>query len=205
MKMMIENAMPVEYNNVLLSIDPKRPFTTPTEFMNDALKIPVHAISTYLAMKKSREDVNGTSLIVRDASGNFIIAGIVKYHAPEQMDQAGNWSYEFTFNEEDVKETHQYVINDTTFTAIAMKVSHNHSLVIKDETYVFNLVLAFFIALKNVLSDNIVLHPEEEVEIESDGYFIATCAIEDGEKVYSLVPSGDMKKIIKDDSTLEMN
>ena len=39
--------------------------------------------------------------------------------------------------------------------------------------------------------------------MELEGYYIASSAIENDEKVYSLVPDGQMKRLIKDDSSLE--
>ena len=196
MKTTIENALPVEYNRVLAL----RGLMLEQDLINDFMKVPVHSFSKYLGLKKNRED-NGTSLVLRDEKGNFIIAGVVKYHAPEKEDQAGNWSYEFTFNEEDIKETHQYIVTAAAFMEVLSAVGKSHQLVITDMEFALDLVIGFFAALKNVLEQNVT--PTEEFEIEAEGFFIATAAIEGDEKVYSLVPSGEMKRLIKDDSTLE--
>lgn len=196
MKVTIENALPMEYNRLLalrgLQLEP--------EVLDDMMKVPVHAISKYLGLKKNRED-NGTALVTRDEKGNFIIAGVVRYHAPEKEDQAGNWSYEFTFDEEDIKECHQYLVTDASFMEVLSRVANNHQLVITDMEFALDLIIGFFTSLKNVLEQNV--SPTEEFELESEGFFIATSAIEGDEKVYSLVPSGEMKRLIKDDSTLE--
>lgn len=197
MKTTLENAMPIEYNRVLAL----RGLTLESDLINDVMKVPVHAFSKYLGLKKNRED-NGTSLVLRDEKGNFIIAGVVKYHAPEKEDQAGNWSYEFTFNEEDIKDTHQYIVTDAAFMEVLSKVAINHQVVITEMEFALDLIIGFFTALKNVLEQNVT--PTEEFEIESEGFFVATSAIEGDEKVYSLVPSGEMKRLIKDDSTLEV-
>lgn len=196
MKTTIENALPMEYNRLLAL----RGLTLEAELINDTMKVPVHAFSKYLGLKKNRED-NGTSLVLRDEKGNFIIAGVVKYHAPEKEDQAGNWSYEFTFDEADVKETHQYIVTDAAFMEVLSSVAVSHQIVITDMEFALDLIISFFVAIKNVLEQNVT--PTEEFELESEGFFIATSAIEGDEKVYSLVPSGEMKRLIKDDSTLE--
>ena len=65
----------------------------------------------------------------------------------------------------------------------------------------FDLVVSFFTALQNVLEQNVT--PTEECEIESEGFFVAVAAVEGDEKVYNIIPSGEMKRLIKDDSTLE--
>lgn len=196
MKLTIENALPTEYNRVLSL----RGLVLEAGIMDDTMKVPVHAISKYLGLKKNRED-NGTALVLRDEKGNFILAGVVKYHKPEKEDQAGNWSYEFTFNEEDVKEVHQYLVTDATFMEVLQNVATAHSIVITDMEFAYDLIISFFVALKNVLEQNVT--PTEECEIESEGFFVATSAVEGDEKVFSIVPSGEMKRLIKDDSTLE--
>ena len=197
MKTTIEKALPVEYNRVLSL----RGLMLEDDVMGDMMKIPVHAFSKYLGLKKNRDDENGTALVLRDEKGNFIIAGVVKYHKPENEDQAGNWSYEFTFDEEDVKEAHQYIVTDASFMEVLQNVAIEHSISITEMSFAFDLVVGFFIALKNVLEQNVT--PTEEFEIEAEGFFVATAVIEGDEKVYSLVPSGEMKRLIKDDSTLE--
>lgn len=196
MKMTIEQALPMEYNRVLSL----RGLVLEPDIMDDTMKVPVHAFSKYLGLKKNRED-NGTSLVLRDEKGNFIIAGVVRYHKPEKEDQAGNWSYEFTFNEEDIKETHQYIVTDGSFMEVMQKVATTHSIMIREMEFAYDLLLSFFISLKNVLDQNVT--PTEECEIESEGFFVATSAVEGEEKVFALVPSGEMKRLIKDDSTLE--
>ena len=44
----------------------------------------------------------------------------------------------------------------------------------------------------------------EEVGVELDGIFQASVAVENGEKVFSLVPDGEIKKLIKDDAAIEV-
>lgn len=199
MKMTIENALidTKEYNRVLSL----RGIALEDEVIADTIKVPVHAFSSFLGLKKNRED-NGTALVLRDEKGNFIIAGVVKYHAPEKEDQAGNWSYEFTFNEEDIKDAHQYIVTDSLFMKVLQRVATSHNIVITVEEFALDLIIGFFEALKNVLDQNVTA--TEEVEIESEGYFVATAAVEDDVKVFSIVPSGEMKRLIKDDSTLEV-
>ena len=197
MKTTIEKALPVEYNRVLSL----RGLMLEDDVIGDMMKIPVHTFSKYLGLKKNRDDENGTALVLRDEKGNFIIAGVVKYHKPENEDQAGNWSYEFTFDEEDVKEAHQYIVTDASFMGVLQNVAIEHSISITEMSFAFDLVVGFFIALKNVLEQNVT--PTEEFEIEAEGFFVATAVIEGDEKVYSLVTSGEMKRLIKDDSTLE--
>ena len=196
-KVLAKNALPEKYNQVLVLSG----IYLEQDIVEDFMKCPVHAFSKYLGIKKNSSDENGTALVLRDVKGNFVVAGVVKYHKPENEDQAGNWSYEFTFNEEDIKDTHQYLVSDASFIELFSKVALNYSLALKDPKYITDLVYGFFAALKNLLEDN--ASPTEEFEVEMEGYFVASSAVEGDEKVYSLVPSGEMKRLIKDDSSLE--
>ena len=56
--------------------------------------------------------------------------------------------------------------------------------------------------IKNWLDANAV--EGEEVGVEMDGVFQASVAIENGEKVFSIVPDGEIKKLIKDDAAIEI-
>ena len=196
-KVLAKNALPEKYNQALALSG----IFLEQDIMEDMIKVPVHAFSKYLGIKKNCNDENGTALVLRDEKGNFVLAGVVKYHKPENEDQAGNWSYEFTFDEEDIKNAHQYLVSDSSFIQLFSRVSINYSLAIKDEKFITDLVYAFFVALKNLLEENV--SPTEEFEVELEGYFVASSAIEGDEKVFSLVPSGEMKRLIKDDSSLE--
>lgn len=172
------------------------------DVLKDLLKIPVHVISKYLGLKKSTQDENGTALAVREEDGTLIIAGIVKYHAPENDDQAGNWSYEFTTDEEDIKDTHTYLINDTSFCELLQTVSIQHRVGINNMEYASVLITCAFNAIKNTLRDNVT--PTDEVELECEGYYTAIASVTGDEVECALIPSGEMKRLIKDDSYLEV-
>ena len=188
-----------EYTHLLQT---KFVFIDREDVLKDLLKIPVHAIAKYLGLKKSRQDENGTALAVREDDGTLIIAGVVKYHKPEKEDQAGNWSFEFVFEEEDIKDAHTYLIIDTSFEEILQKVSIEHRVGINNKQYASVLITCLFNAIKNTLRANVT--PTEEVEIECEGYYTAIASVEGDEVVLALLPSGEMKRLIKDDSYLEV-
>lgn len=199
MKTNLENAVTNEYNRILLM----HQVLLTSDVVPDVLKLPVHAFTKFLGLKKNREDNGGTGLVLRDEKGNFIIAGVVKYHEPEKEDQAGNWSYEFTFNEEDVKDCTNYNVTDSAFMQVLEHVATNHNLQIHEMDFAYDLIVSFFVALKNVLEQN--ASANEEFEIESENYFIAVSTVEGDQKLLSMIPCDEMKRLIKDDSKLEIN
>lgn len=197
MKNSLENSVTNEYNRILAI---KGLVFETADLVYDMMNVPFHAFTKFLALKKNRED-NGTAIVLRDLEGNFILAGIVKYHEPEREDQAGNWSYEYTFNEEDIKESTNYNVTDSSFIEVLQLIAIKHNLTITEMDFAIDLVLSFFTALINVLKQN--ASSSEECEIEHDGYFVAVSVVENDEVLLSLTPDGAMKRLIKDDTTLE--
>ena len=198
MKTILESAVTTEYSRLLLLEGVE---ITDEELMVDMMRVPVHVISAYLGLKKTKADEGGTALAVKEENGSLIIAGIVKYHPAETEDQSGNWSYEFTTNAEDLAGCHVYLVNDMSFNEVLTRIAKQHRVIFKDNEYASVLINCFFNALKNVLRDNAI--PTEDYEIESEGYFTAVSSIEGDEVVYAIIPSGEMKRLIKDDSCLE--
>ena len=58
------------------------------------------------------------------------------------------------------------------------------------------------VQIKNWLDNNAV--EGEEVGVYADGIFQASVVVENGEKIFSIVPDGEIKKLIKDDAAIEV-
>lgn len=161
----------------------------------------VMAISDFLSQSKSKE--NKTALAIKDMKGNLVVAGIVTYHKNENEEMPGNWSYEFTFNEEDLKGCNVKLSTDPHFQRVFAKTL-NRLFGVE-----FNDILAMQPCVEegiNVLKQwlDVNAKENEEVSVEQPGYFVASVSIENGEKVFAIVPDGAMKRLIKDDSALEV-
>ena len=69
------------------------------------------------------------------------------------------------------------------------------------ETYIYDAC--------NIIIDSILQTLDHEaiegqvVDIEMNGYFTASVAIENGEKIFSITPDGHMKALIKSDVALD--
>ncbi|MGL5328049.1 MAG: hypothetical protein ACRDD7_02190 [Peptostreptococcaceae bacterium] len=158
------------------------------------------AISDFLALAKSQE--TKTALAIEDLKGNLLLAGVVTYHANENEDMPGNWSYQFTTDKEDLKEAKVYKSTDLQFQKVFGNTAHNlYSVAFPGPEIVQSIMESAINILNQWLDAN--ASATETVEIEEPGYFVASVAIEGGEKVTSVVPDGAMKRLIKDDSALE--
>ncbi len=159
------------------------------------------AASDFLGLVKSR-DVK-TALIVSDLKGKFRFGAIVAYHPNENEDIPGNWSFEMTFNEDDIpKDARTYTSTDTQFLRVLATVAKDlHNFRYAAPETVPEILVLVIDTLKTWLDMNAV--EGEEKSIELPGYFTAVVAIENGEKIFSITPDGNLKRLVKGDSELE--
>ena len=170
----------------------------------------IAATSTYLSKVKVAKEDEAVALVLTDINGVFKFAGIVEYHENEDKDseEPGNWSYVLTFNEEDLnsveakKQVKKYLYGDEAFKLVYDKVSYDiGGIQFEHERYMYDSCLLVVDTLIGVL-DREIDENTESVDIEMSGYFVASAAVEAGEKVFAIVPDGSMKAIIKSDIAL---
>lgn len=169
-----------------------------SHYMYDSLLM---AVSDFLGLLKSK-DVK-TALTISDLKGNFKFGAIVSYHPNENEDVPGNWSYEMTFDADDIpKDTKVYASTDTQFLRILATAARDlHSFRYGAPEMIPDILITVIDALKDWLDINAV--EGEEKSIELPGYFVAAVAIENGEKIFSIVPDGNLKRLVKGDAELE--
>lgn len=167
----------------------------------------IAATSTYLSKVKVAKEDEAVALVLTDINGLFKFAGIVEYHENETDDEPGNWSYVLTFNEEDVnsvaskKKLTKFLYGDDSFKLVFDKVSYDiGGIAFEHERYMYDACLLCVDTLIGVLDRE--SNDTEQVDIVLEGYFVASAAVEAGEKVFAITPDGAMKKIIKSDVAL---
>lgn len=162
------------------------------------------ATSEYLGIIKSKE--RPVALVIEDLKGNLKMAGVVTYHKNEdQEDMPGNWSYEFILDKEEFEEREitsvvKYV--DSSFQRVLSDVARTNGFEFKKVELACTLVEEAITVLLNWLDVNCKESGEVET-VELEGYFEASVALENGEKVKSIVPDGEMKTLVKGDGTIE--
>lgn len=167
------------------------------------------ATAAYLSHIKVTKEEEAVAVILTDVGGVFKFAGIVEYHGNnENPDEPGNWSFMMTFNEEDVtdlerqKTVKKMLYNNEAFKGIFDKVAYDVAgIAFEHETYMYDACILVIDTLLQVLDRE--AKENEVVDIELPGYFTASVGFEGNEKVFSIVPDGHLKEIIKDDSALE--
>jgi len=165
-------------------------------------------VSTYLSKRKVTKADECVALVLQDTSGNFKFAGIVEYFPNENPDEPGNWTYTMTLYEEDLedlakrKTVKKYLVGDDAFKSIIDKVSYDvGGFVFERETFIYDACLLVVDTIVQVLDHE--AKDDETVDVTMPGYFTASVAVENGEKVMSITPDGHMKALIKSDIELD--
>lgn len=195
-----ETSIPQNYSQALLNNSVTIPLDLEPEYATHIYEIMFTSFAEFLRLVKSNS--NKVAIAVEDIQGNLCLAGIVQYHENEDKDMPGNYSYEFTTNKEDLEDAKVYSITDPGFTQVAYSTAFRlHGIRFREQSFIQALFITACKTLLNWLDTN--ASPTEEKTVAHEGYFEATVAVENGEKVISIVPDGAMKRLIKDDTAIE--
>lgn len=141
---------------------------------------------------------------LKDMKGDFKLGAIMAYHAPEEEDteDKGNWTLEFTFNKEDMTDLN-VVIDNHSDIFINCASRQAQSIMFgrfKLNEYSIQMFVEAIDTLVKFLDTN--ASDTCEVQVEYRGVFTASVAVENGEKVFSIIPGEIVRQIIKDDKSL---
>ncbi len=164
-------------------------------------EVTVAATSDFLKMVKSKE--KPVALVFNDLKGNLIVAAVVEYNEAVEDDAQGNWNYYWTFNADKLEGATQYLITDTQIHPIFQTRGFEmYRFRFISDSYIPQIGVAIMESIKECLDTN--ASETDEFVIEHEGFFKASVTVEDGEKVMSFLPDGEMKTLIKDDAATEV-
>ena len=173
------------------------------------IKTVITSFAVYLSHRKVSKADEATALVLQDINGNFKFASIVEYHINESNpDEPGNWSFVMTFNKDDLedlekrKTVKKYLVGDDTFRRIIDKCGYDvGGLQFERDTFYHDSCIMVIDTLTQVLDHE--AKEGEVVDIEMPGYFTMSVAVENGTKVFSITPDGQLKALIKSDVALD--
>lgn len=160
------------------------------------------AVSACLGDMKNKN--NAVAFIFNDFNKDFLVGAVIEYEPNEDPKQPGSWNYFWTWNEDDIPE-------GATKTDLNQALNASYFKGVSQSKYAFGfnnlealttLTVYFFKTIYNWLNDNASDKAEEGIEL--DGVFHARVVVENDEKIMSIEPDGEMKKLIKDDLALEV-
>lgn len=168
-----------------------RMFTTAFVGVAEALS-KIRSMDAPVAFKFNK--LNGTSAAV----------AILQYFKNDNPSLPGNWSLTWSFDETDIPEGSKVISTSdpATYSYFRSAALSQNKMMFQNDSVMVDLLVAAFEQLYKWLDENAT--PGEEVGIIQDNTFQARVIVdENGEKVFSLEPIGEIKMLIKDDAAIE--
>lgn len=169
------------------------------------------ATTDFLSKVKSTEHPVG--VVAEDMFQNFMFGIIVEYHKNENEDMPGNWSMVYTFDAKDMEACGEtYSISGNEFKDMAISIGEHlygydfqasdGNILDQKRIIVTQIMANVAKTIRQWVEENSV--SAEPVSTEIGGKVIIDAMVdENGMKVFSITPSGELKNIIKDDAAIE--
>lgn len=167
-------------------------------------KVAMSGITDYLNTVKNK--TTPSVILVQDLKGNKIIFACVQYIPSENEDEeaTGSWTYFWSWNTEDIPENATiYTIDQEQVQKVILQRGYDLcKMTVPTLSYISQLSSYMFSLIHDTLDQQAVEEGGTWV-LEMDGFFEATVSVQNGEKIYSFEPKGEMKLLIKDDASSE--
>lgn len=161
------------------------------------------AIADVLKYNQNKDNKR-IGMSMKDAKGHFKLGAILTFKQADSdaEEDTGNWYLEFTFNQEDMTDLSAELDNHSDI--FVRCASHEANEIcygrFRSTEIMNNMFICAIDTLIEYLDTNAV--ETDVVSVRLNGIFTASVAIEDGQKVMSIVPGEYVKQIIKNDAAL---
>ena len=158
-------------------------------------------VSNILKMTKSTD---APTVFKFEDMGNTIAVAVVSYHENEDKNKPGNWSYIWSFDENDIPENARVtsISDPTVYTNFVGYAGSKYSMGFESHETMIPVMNYLLQTINNYLISNSTTEAETAVELE--GIFQARSITEpSGEVVCSIEVVGETKAIIKSDEDIE--
>lgn len=197
---LMESQIPQNYSMGMYN---EKDYDTSPDFTNSIADILFTGVAMCLGAVKDTKFPS--AFVFEENNKDFIAAAVVEYYEnKDDPSLPGNWNYTWTWYKDDVPANSKiYRTTQPELSSYFRGVSQGkYGMAFKDTAAVTEVTRYLLVQIKKWLDEN--AKEGEEVGVEEEGVFQASVVIENGEKVFSLVPEGEIKKLIKDDSAIEV-
>lgn len=170
-----------------------------TSHVSKVVEVMVMGVSKLLGEFKDMSTPVG--VVFKKTDGSFVAGAKVQFiPAQDGSTTGGNWSYIWSYNEDDIKDAKIIEIDAKSF-YVFNSVSKKYHFRFPEMSLG---IMLFTSILSNILAwlkDN---YKENEIQaVELPGVLYSSVEVVDGELVYFIEPKGEAKVIIKDDDTYQ--
>lgn len=145
------------------------------------------------------------AVVFRRIDGTFLVAAVLRYVTNEDDPSnlaSGQWNYSWTFDQEDIKDCKIIEMSNSLISMYFYNAASSlYNLRFNDPAVcatVMNLMVEMII---NWLKEN--TKDGEKSVLTLSGVFTAMGEVVDGEIEMAIVPDGDIKLLVKDDSAIQ--
>lgn len=195
----MDTSIPQEYNRRLFK---EKNMEFPPEHTDKICYVLLYAVSEILSTFKDKQIPVSYEFYNNDRN-KFIAAAIVQYIPNEDDNMPGSWSLVWTFYEKDIPRNAKRInLNDESLHVYFRSVAGSKFGIRFKNGYCLVTMMTFLLDVIKKWLDN-SLGNATDLTIELEGVMKAKVALEDNEKVFSIIPSAEVKAIIKDDAAIE--
>lgn len=161
-------------------------------------------IATSQILSSAKVKTQPVTLAYRKLNGDLVAAATVEYFKNDDESNPGNWSLSWTFNEEDIPENALKINQEDSnvFTYYRAVAGSKWNMEFDSNSVITPLITTTLSELKKWLDEN--ASENEEVGIEVPALCTGAVSVENGVKVFALIPAGEIKMLIKDDASIEV-
>lgn len=142
------------------------------------------------------------AVVIQDMKNNRYAAAICQFIDGEG-DDAGSWTYVWTFNMDEIPENAEIItLDQSSAQKIIMKRALSYDIRFANGSFIATLAVYMLKIIKDYLDQQDVANGDS-LSMSLDGYFVATVEVNEDRKVFSLVPAGEIKTLIKNDDDSE--
>jgi hypothetical protein len=194
-----DTKIPMSYSSGLYS---EANYDIAAEHTDKILDVLVSGVTACLADIKSKD--YPTAFVFKHAEKEFVIAAVVEYFKNEDdPSKPGNWNYSWTFDEKDIPENARICTPYDGSIASYFRSTgvSKYGMGFQAVNSMADIFIYLLRTISKWLDENAV--EGEEAGVKLDNVIQFRVVIENGEKIKSAEPFGEIKQLIKDDAAIE--
>ena len=185
---LLETSIPANYSEIVKAMG----FRIEPIYVDRLFNAGFTSVAHFLQLTKTKGKV---ALKLTDENNTFLFAAIVLY-VPAENKMPASYTFEITFDEDDIENAQVYEMEDNEFKKILNNVSFSSAgMRFKNDNGLLYTYKFLFKSLVDWLKTN-------DGKIEHDT-FTAISEVEGEERLMSIVPDGVTKQLVKGDATEE--
>ena len=161
-------------------------------------------VSTYLGKHKSTTVPIG--VVFNSVDNSFIAGAKVEYikNTDDSDPAAGHWNYSWTTNAADMEDSSNSIVGqqDLLYPFFSNYAFNHYHMRFIDASTCYTMMVILIEMIVHFVKEN--TKPNDAVTLTLDGAFKAIGEVDsDGSIVVAIIPDGDMKVLVKDDSAIQ--